>query len=182
MKYIHAILTSMLAGIVFLAGAGFALGHGSGTALDKQVGDYTVSVDYDAVAGIFAGDPVQFAFQLFNKGKAPPIDFADVWVTITPTGTDAKYAPPVFSSGIAMPHFAPAGMTFAFPQKGSYDLSVRFEKDEKILAEATFPLTATEYSKGFTLTKDTLIGAASGFAFSAVVWVVCTLFLKRKRL
>ena len=178
---IKRVCVSLAAVIVLLGGAGIVHANGFGMVLDKQVGDYTVNIDYDAIAGIFANDPVQFAFQLFNRDRTQAVDFNDVWVTITPTGTGANYTPPIFSSGIATPHFAPAGMTFAFPKSGSYDIAVRFEKDEKVLAEASFPLTAAEYSKGFTLTKDVLIGAVSGLALASFLWVMFTLFFKRKR-
>ncbi len=176
LHYSSAVITG-----VFLLSAGMAFANGFGMVLDKRVGDYTVNIDYDAVAGIFANDPVQFAFQLFNKDRTQPVDFSDVWVTITPSGTGSNYTPPIFSSGIATPHFAPAGMTFAFPKSGSYDVAVRFEKDEKVLAEASFPLTATEYSKGFMLTKDVLVGAVSGLALGSFLWILFTLFCKRKR-
>lgn len=176
----HGYAGATIAGI-FLLCANVALANGFGMVLDKQVGEYTVNVDYDALAGIFANEPVQFAFQLFNKDRTRPVDFNDVWVTITPSGTGSNYTPPVFSSGIATPHFAPAGMTFAFPKGGTYDLGVRFEKDEKVLAEATFPLTATEYSKGFKLTRDVLVGAVSGLALGSFLWILFTLFFKRKK-
>ncbi|MDP3772245.1 MAG: hypothetical protein Q8Q94_02635 [bacterium] len=122
---------------------GDVLANGFGIQLDKPAGEYIANVDYDATGGIFLGTPVQFAFQLFTKDRSTALAVDDVWVTITSTGTNANYMPPVLDVGIVGSDSAivPPGMTFAFPYGGLYNMKVRFDKDGKTLAEATFPLT-----------------------------------------
>ncbi len=178
MKYLSLIIITF--SLVFTSTVS---ANGFGMTLDKVVGDYTANVDYDAVSGIFTGQPVQFAFQLFNKDRSRPVDFTDVWVTITPKGTNNNdgYVPPIFDGGIIGSGFPPAGMTFTFLAGGTYDLQLRFDKDDKTLAEATFPLKV-EGGEGKTLVvnsnnaRNSLGGGVVGLILGAIiVW-----FFKRK--
>lgn len=166
-----------------------AQANGFGITVDKVVGDYTVNMDYDAIIGIFANDPVQFAFQLFNKNRTQPVSFTDVWVTITPTSKEKNYTPPLFDGGlIGSLDLIPAGMTLAFPKSGSYDLNIRFDKDNKTLAEATFPLKVgdtegTAFSvtaEGLPFSKNFLTGALGVLGLEALLYG-CWLVLKAVR-
>src|SRR6266705_2012802 len=115
--------------MITIAFAGIVRANGFGLTLDKVVGDYTANIDYDAVYGIYAGDPVQFAFQLFTKDRSKSVDFTDAWVTVAPVGADPTYTPPVFDGGIlGGSDLAPSGMTFVFPKSGKYNLTVRYDK------------------------------------------------------
>lgn len=186
MKY--AFFIAILA--MFVVAVSGAKANGFGVTLDKPVGNYIVNVDYDAIAGIYSGDPVQFAFQLFNKDRSEQLDFRDVWVSITPSGKGAVFAQPVFDGGILGSTFPPSSMTFVFPEAGSYILNLRFEKgdktlDEKTLAEASFPLEVQAGSQSggqagfFRITNDFLKGAAS-VIFLVMLFVVGRVFLRRK--
>lgn len=135
MKYIFFVSYIFFCAI----GAYGAHAHGFGVTLDRAVGDYIVNVDYDAVTGIYAGSPVQFAFELFNKDRSQQIEFSNVWVSITLAGKNT-FARPVFDGGIVGSTFPPSSIIFAFPSAGSYTLTLRYEKADKTLAEATFPL------------------------------------------
>ena len=138
MKYTTFFLIPLLSVFFF---ARIVSANGFGVTLDQVSGDYTANVDHDAVGGIFAGDPVQFAFQLFNKDRSKLTDFTDVWVSIVPKDANNVLARPIFDGGIFGSGFPPAGMTFVFLAGGSYDLKLRFDKGGKTLAEAVFPLT-----------------------------------------
>lgn len=163
-----------------------ATANGFGVALDKPVGDYVVNVDYDAVSGIYAGDPVQFAFQIFNKDRSEQLDFDNVWVSITPETKSGIFARPAFDGGIMGSTFPPSGMTFAFPASGSYTLNLRYEKGDKTLAEAGFPLDVKsgEGDKGnkgfFSFSGDFLKGALSVMLVGIVVFVGRMLFGKKE--
>ena len=172
--------------IIVSAYAAAVHANGFGVTLDQVVGDYTANVDYDAIGGIFTGTPVQFAFQLFNKDRSQPIDFSDVWVSITPKGAaNSGFMLPIFDGGIVGSGFPPSGMTFTFLAGGSYELRLRYDKGVKTLAEATFPLTVgTGGGKNLTtngastggLMKGIIIGVFSMLFIGLAVW-----FLRRKK-
>ena len=112
--------------------------HGVGQSLEKVVGDYSVDIGYDT-SPIIAGEAVRFDFNLQKEGvrfDAPP-EFQDVWVRIAPQGGEGI----LFAGYLANLDFALSGMTYVFPRGGTYELAVRFEKDAKIVAETSFPLT-----------------------------------------
>lgn len=178
MKYLILIIA-----FISLTYTSIVFANGFGVTLDKVVGDYTANVDYDALSGIFTGQPVQFAFQLFNKNRSQAVDFTNIWVNITPmeTNKDNGYTPPIFDGGIIRPGFSPAGMAFTFLAAGTYDLKLRFDNGDKTLAEATFPLTV-EGGEGKTLvvnsnsTRNFLEGGLIGLILGPIaVW-----FFKRE--
>ncbi len=146
MKYIGII------GFILLVSTSFVFANGFGITLDKAVGDYVANVDYDAVNGIAPGYPVQFAIQLFNKDRSQPIDFSDVWVTITPSdSSNAGYVPPIFDGGLIGSTFPPTGMTLIFQKSGSYEMKLRYDKDQKTLVETSFPLKVEGTSGSITV-------------------------------
>ena len=180
MKYLSLLI------ITIILHTGTARANGFGMTLDQPVGDYVANVDYDAVAGIFAGDPVQFAFQLFSKDRSKQLDFADVWVSIVPSG--GAYAAPAFDGGIVGATFPPSGMTFIFPKDGSYDLKLRYEKDGKTLAEASFPLTVQNAdqsialdSSGFHFSHDFLKGGSTVLIIVLGLELLAWMLPKRKK-
>ena len=163
-----------------------AQANGFGVTLDQQVGDYVVNVDYDAIAGIYSGDAVQFAFQLFNKDRSQQLDFGDVWVSITPEKKGQIFSQPVFDGGLVGSTFPPSGMMFVFPFAGSYTLNLRYEKDNKAIAEASFPLDVRAGSKGvdtggsfFRLTNDFFKGAVA-VLIVVMIFVVGRSFFRKK--
>ena len=182
MKYIFFLVV-----ILCVAGTQYTQAHGLGTTLGKTVGDYIVDVDYDAIAGIYAGDPVQFTFQLFNKDRSQQLDFNDVRVSITPVKQGETLSLPVFDGGIVGSTFPPSGMTFVFPNAGSYTLNLRYEKGEKAIAEASFPLDVQSGSQStggeggfFRITNDFLKGVITVVLILMLIVIGRTIFRKRK--
>jgi hypothetical protein len=50
----------------------------------------------------------------------------------------------VFAGGIHNPKLGGSGMVYTFPKAGEYALSVRFQNNDDIVAEAEFPLTVEQ--------------------------------------
>lgn len=181
MKYWLFIVIS----IFFIARVYGVKANGFGMTFDKVVGDYTVNVDYDASTGIYSGSPVQFAFQLFNKDRSKQLEFNDVWVSIIPVDK-GQFTQPVFAGSIAGSTFPPSGVTFVFPSAGSYTLSLSYEKDNKTIAEATFPLDvqagdiAVGQKSFFSFSSDVFKGALGVLALWLLVWIVRRIIQKKK--
>ena len=156
--------------------------NGFGMALDKVVGDYTANIDYDAVNGIFAGAPVQFAFQLFNKDRTQTLSFTDAWVTVSESETDSSYVPPVFDAGIIQTASAPAGMVFVFPKSGSYDMVIRYDNGEKSLVEATFKLDVVGggTTESSTFSKNFFLGAFAMLIIAGLVFIFSKMLKLKK--
>ncbi len=171
--------------ILFIAGVCDVKANGFGMTFDKVVGDYTVNVDYDASTGIYSGSPVQFAFQLFNKDRSQQLEFNNVWVSIIPADK-GQFAQPVFAGSIAGSTFPPSGVTFVFPSAGSYTLSLSYEKNNKAIAEATFPLevqagdTSTGQKGFFSFSSDVFKGALGVLALWLFVWIARRIIQKKK--
>lgn len=159
--------------------------NGFGVTLDQAVGNYIANIDYDAVTGIYAGSPTQFAFQLFNKDRSQQIEFNDVWVSIT-SASKSAFARPVFDGGIVGSSFPPSSIAFAFPTAGSYTLTLRYEKGDKTLAEATFPLDVlpSEGSAGqggfFQLSSDVFKGGLAVLALWLIIGLVRRMLRKKE--
>lgn len=132
-------LTIKLLFFIFLIiGFGFSLSaHGTGASFEKVIGNYKIDIGYDPV--IFTSGGVhRFDFDIFDSKTNNNVDFSDVWVNIS------EGSKTVFASGIHRSDLGIAGMTFVFPNKGDYTLSVRFEKGDNNIVESTFPVKVLE--------------------------------------
>ena len=150
--------------------ANFASGHGFGQSLEKVVDNYIIDVGIDAL-DLVAGEPVRFDFVLWSKDRNP-IDFTDAWVRIAPAERGI-----VFAGNLHQPEFASAGVSYAFPKAGDYELTVRFQNKGESIIETSFPLKvgagASDTSGSW---KNSLMGIFIGIIIgSAAVW-----FLKWK--
>ncbi|MDP3770099.1 MAG: hypothetical protein Q8R40_04140 [bacterium] len=166
MKYFTAVI------IFFCLFVRLVDGHGSGQSLEQTVGEYMVDVGYDTSV-LTAGEPVRFDFNLRKKENFDLPEFTDVWVRIAPQEQGI-----LFAGNIHFADFGPTGMTIVFPAPGSYQLTVRFQKDdEKIAEEVSFPLTVErgESSAGSASSYLALIGTGitgllAGFVASYLIW------------
>lgn len=148
-----------------------AEGHGLGQSLEKEVGDYIIDVGYDAIDKIEVGEATRFDFNLWNQSKTDIADFDHVWVRIAPKDEGLSFA-----GFLYRPEFLLTGMSYTFEKSGEYELTVRFvDKEDKTLAEATFPLTIEDTGSSFS--ADTITGILIGI----MVGVVATFFIVRKR-
>jgi hypothetical protein len=138
-----------------------AVGHGLGQSLEKQVNGYVMDVGYDAIDKIYTGDAIHFDFNLWKEDKIEMANFNHVWVRISPREEGI-----VFAGALYRPEFLLTTMNYTFQKAGQYDLTARFiDKDDKVLAEATFPLIVEESNSGFPW--DTIIGVMLGIIIGA---------------
>lgn len=132
---------------LFLLLPAFALSHGTGSTLEKQVGDVLVDIGYDA-AELSAGTPVRFDFALTSGDTEPEdVPFRSIWVRIVRENTT------ILATGIHASALGRPTLLYAFPEKGSYELVVRYEGEEKSVAEASFPLSVAPGENGSTDTS-----------------------------
>ena len=111
--------------------------HSLGQSLEKQVGEYFIDIGYSSpVVTLQAGESVRFDFNLWSKDHTQAIDFATVWVRIAPAESGITFA-----GYLGFPEFGPLGMSYAFPDEGSYVLTARYFDGADMLGEASFPLT-----------------------------------------
>jgi hypothetical protein len=168
MKHIALIL------IAIFATAHIASGHGFGQSLEKVVDIYIIDVGFDAV-DLVAGEPIRLDIVLWNKDRTETPDFTDAWVRIAPSDRGI-----VFAGNLHQPEFGSTGMTFMFPEAGDYELTIRFQNNDKAVAEASFPLKVGAGAKNSSgaFSGNVLSGAFLGFIAGCVlVW-----FLRRKKI
>lgn len=123
-----------LSGLAVFLSPLFALAHGSGASLEKEVDAHIIDVGYNPET-IFAESPVRFDFNAYTKSDAKDVPFTDLWVKIY---QDQKIG---FAGGIPKARFGATGFTYAFPAAGTYALEVRFQEGEKKIVETSFSVT-----------------------------------------
>ena len=130
MKFVSSIFLT-----IFIVAAPFVLAHGVGSSIEKTVGDYLVDVGYSPDE-VKEGEAVQFDFSLWNNALDQEEPFTDIWVRISQSNKT------VFAGGIVKPGFGPTGITYVFPERGEYEIMLRFQNNESSLVETSFPITA----------------------------------------
>jgi uncharacterized protein YkuJ len=102
-------------------------------ALKEKAGDYVAEMKFVA-EGIFADDPSDFTFNLRTADESKTVAFTDVEVK-----TVDIYKRIVFMGTVKATEST--HITYAFPDTGDFRITLRFIKDGKDLASATFPMT-----------------------------------------
>jgi len=125
--------------------------HSTGESFEKKVGDYLVDIGYDPA--IFeAGISNTFSFGLVNAQTEEEIDFDYVWVRIEQEGqTD-------FASGIKKQELGATTMIYTFPEITTYDISVRYQKGDEIIAETSVPINVVKSSNSFDESESLELG------------------------
>lgn len=160
----------LLCGAVIILAGFFPLffisSHGGGESLEKAVGDYLIDVGYDTPVSQ-GRDPVRFDFQLFsnvNQTKEEAL-FTSVWARIM-EGDNL-----LFAGSFLKPTFGLTGMTYAFPKEGIYELAVRFQNGDAVLAQASFPFSV-ERGEGEVrksrFSKEVFFGVLVGLFVGAI--------------
>lgn len=169
MKYF--ILTTAI--LIFFVGT--VHGHGLGQSLEKEIGDYVIDVGYDASDKVYAGEAIRFDFNLWKKNRTDVADFDHIWLRIAP-----KEEGILFAGFLYRPEFLLTGMSYAFAEAGQYELTVRFlDKDDKNLAEASFPIDAVSEEAPFASLMS--VGTLAGFLFGALVGAGIVFLTTRKK-
>jgi hypothetical protein len=157
----------------------YVYAHGSGQILSQSVGDYYLTLEYEALA-IQAGTPVRLTFDIFprNAGATPLPVYTDAWVYIKETNAAEGATAEVFAGVISKESFIPTGVSYTFPRGGPYTVHVRFENGDTSIGEASFEVVADDTPEkslsSATLAGWTFLGAIAGAG--AVYWV----FRKRR--
>lgn len=135
--------------------------HDTGASFERQVGAYLVDIGYSEPDPVM-GQSVVFDFGLEKDGEEA--SFTDAWIKIE--DKDGV----VLATGIHNATYGGAKLTYAFPESGSYIISVRYERADDALAEASFelPVTAGDSTSKFSFDAISaalglLIGIGIGF-------------------
>ncbi len=148
--------------------------HGEeGLSFEKQVGDVFIDIGY-SVDKFTTDSSVIFSFVIQDSEKNE-IPFTDVWVRVV------RDKSTVFATGINDSPLGGATMVYTFPTSGEYELSARFQKDGKSIAETTFPLLVTQESKESD-GEGTIFFVAFGFLSGILVgWLLFRFMRTRNR-
>ncbi len=145
--------------------------HLVGKSFEKQVGEYLVDVGYD----VFELQPNQktiFNFALVqNAGKSnwEYAPFNKIFVSFRQG--DREILGKAITLNAPIPAYAP----FTFPSAGDYTLAVRFQDDNRLLAETTFPVAV---GSGFSVE---MLGFQLLLALNAVGLVIIAIGYLRSR-
>jgi hypothetical protein len=115
-----------------------ASAHLVGASIEKQIGDYLVDVGYNVLQPE-PGQDIVFDLSLIRNAGRPDWEFADFnEVTLDARKENAAADLPRKSSTLQVP--SPAYITYRFPEKGTYQLHVRFLHAGVVVAETSLPL------------------------------------------
>jgi len=149
---------------------GVVSAHGSGASFEEQSGDFLIDVGYDP-AIVLSGEQVRFDFNIINtKLVGTSTQFTDVRVLLE---KDSRVS---FASGLHKPRFGKIGMTYVFPESGQYDLSVRFQNNGDILADASFVLNVDRGASSLGGPQGIILGIVGLLLGGAIVFI----FKRRK--
>ena len=112
---------------------GLAFTHGTGQSLEKVLGEYRVDIGYSPPI-LEARDPSIFDFDLLLDETSERAVFSGIWVRIV------QGKKTVFATGIHKPDFGNITMVYSFPEKGDYELIVRFQNEGEKIVEGSFPI------------------------------------------
>jgi len=134
--------------------------HNVGRSFEQEVGNYFIDIGSSELS-IRAGEPAAFDFDILAKDSKEPAPFASVWVRVE----DGRKL--LFAGGIAKASIGKTVMTYSFPHKGAFTLSVRFQSEGGSLAEASFPLTVEQPlsasgTQKFSFSRDLIGGGLAG--------------------
>jgi len=109
--------------------------HTTGSSWENDVNGYKLDIGYDPTT-IVAGQPVQLDFDAYDLNKnSQDVDFTDVWLRVSDSDQT------IFASGIHKLQYGVTAAVFTFPKAGTYDMYVRFEKNDTTVVEETLPVT-----------------------------------------
>lgn len=147
--------------------------------IDKEAGDYIISVGYDPFT-LSAGSSEPLNFSIRKKDKDEEVDFTSVWVTIVQKDKTSEFGNTLFAAGLAKSFFGPISLTQTFPKEGEYEVNISFRKDDKTLAEAKIPIKVPK-SEERESTKPPILGVAIGIFIGVAIGFFLALFIYKKR-
>ncbi len=127
---------------------------------DTVIGGYLVDFGY-APTTPNAKESTILAFNLVNDSTKEVIGPTSVWIRISSPEN-------VVFAGTFHPKSEHVSFSYAFPEPGHYEITVKFEKDDKTLVQTDFELEVT----GEKQTKNIL-----NFVLLGIVMLIMGLFL-----
>lgn len=145
--------------------------HGIGLTIEgSTLEGYKTYLDANPIVP-YQNEPTRLDFEIWNS-EGKPMDFTDMWVRIE------KERGTVFAGPIMHARFGLTGFTTIFPFEGEYDILVRFQNGEKVLAETSFKLPVAGEQAGVRKPIFSLLVAGSLGIF---VGFVAMYFLKNRK-
>lgn len=157
-------------GSFVLTGPSMAGAHEAGVSLEGEHGEYLVDIGYNPER-IVEGESVVFDFNL--KEADADVEFNSVWVRMN-AGERTMLA-----TGIGKSEFGRTVLTYAFPEAGSYEMSVRFQNGSESLVEYTFPVSV-ESSAG-RQGEDGTVRLAAAALIGVICGSVASFFIIKKK-
>jgi|GEM_PF-3660981 len=125
----------LLGGIVALCvTASTASAHGTGLALTKDVGQYTVDIHYPQPFEV--AKPTWLNFFLFQGEETNLVPITDVDLSVTDSQQTA-----IFQTNITKKVNIGTGAIVTFPAAGTYTLFVTYHDGKTQLVQTSFPIT-----------------------------------------
>lgn len=140
---------------LFLCSAPHVSAHTQGASVEIASGPYLVDIGYDP-QNIVEDTQVRLDFALFNATSSEAIDYTDIWLRVE--RENALY----YAGGIPVARLGPTGISYRFPDAGTYDVTLRFQDEDQILADAAFTLDVSVNEEGGS-------GAGSSPLFTALL-------------
>lgn len=148
--------------------------HGDQKSFEKEVNLYLVDIGY--VPDTFeALNPSTFSFSLLDPKKEEK-EFSDIWVRIENDGKT------VFATSVKKQELGETTMIYTFPDKGNYELFVRYQNGDEKLAETSIPLEVTSSEKPIVKSAESF---PPNLLFGLIIGIlggvtIATLIKKRK--
>lgn len=138
-KYLIFVFVTIF--IFSTATANVVYSHSSGVSYEEIKDGYKIDVGHAEF--IYDQEPERFDFSIFPESVTSTEGelFSDVWVTFM---KDKKL---FFAGGIHKPVFGSTGLTYVFPEPGTYTMSVRFQKDAETVVKTEFPIEVVPLSE-----------------------------------
>jgi hypothetical protein len=154
MKYAVIALVSLILPFSLLA-------HENGASYEAKTRLHLIDIGYGEPV---EGEAITLDFDLFTLDGKVRIAFDDVWVRISKKGR-AYFAGPIASKEFGKP-----AMTMILPEEGSYEVSVKFSKDETVIEEAAFSFEAASRNEGPSSKKNLGYWAIALIAVFCLGW------------
>jgi hypothetical protein len=143
-----------------------ATAHSNGASLEQTVGAYTIDIGHDP-ATLEEYTRAVFDLNLLHI-DGTRVEYTHAWVRI------AEGESTVFATNIAHASLGPTTIVWVPPFSGDMTLYVRFEDEEKVLAEHTFTIPVSSSQEGTWVNTDwsLLLGICGALAigFAVFLW------------
>ncbi len=119
-----------------------ALADAEAQVLEVKVNNAVIKIGYDQdKAGL--GEPVPFTFELLQEDESAEMPFDSLWINIKPKVNQNQ---DLLIAEVKKASTGSTGITYDFPQTGEYTFAIRYNRDDRALAEHTFDFAISKES------------------------------------